>query len=54
MNEIREFADWSDAFDYCREVNKPIFARVSGQVQKLFPSGHAKQVAVTWQKGGAS
>lgn len=36
---IERFADWSDAFDHCRECNRPILAIVGDEEAKIFPSG---------------
>lgn len=40
------FSDWSDAFDYCRERNKPTDVRMFGVPDEgrytLFPNGTAK------------
>lgn len=41
---MKTFDDMSDAFDYCREVNKPVMVLVDGEKWKLFPSGHAKRL----------
>lgn len=37
----KHFDFMSDAFDYCREANRPIRVCVSGEIWKLFPSGKA-------------
>lgn len=43
---MRHFYDMTDAFDYCREVNKPVAVIVDGDGQyKLFPSGRAELIA---------
>jgi hypothetical protein len=33
------FGDWSDAFDLCRELNRPIVVRVHGEMSRIYPSG---------------
>ena len=43
----KEFSDISDAFDYCREVDKPVivvilFADGKSEKYKIFPSGRAE------------
>jgi len=35
------FIDWSDAFDTCRERNRPINATVDGETCKIYPSGRS-------------
>ena len=35
---------WADAFDLCREMDRPINVRVDGVCYKLFPSGHCKNL----------
>ena len=37
------FNDIADAFDYCREADKPIKAVVDGVCYKLFPSGYSEK-----------
>jgi len=34
-----EFIEWSEAFDCCRERNRPINATVKGETCKIYPSG---------------
>ena len=36
---VELFDDWSEAFDYCREVDHPVVAQVGTEVGKVFPSG---------------
>ena len=31
---------WVQAFDYCRERDRPIIVWVDGQIARIFPSGH--------------
>ncbi len=35
---------WAEAFDYCREADKPICVLVHGTKYKLFPSGRAENL----------
>jgi hypothetical protein len=37
-----EFDNFSDAFDYCRECDRPVVVNVDGELWKLFPSGKAE------------
>ena len=39
-----EMDSFSDAFDLCRERNRPITVIVNGSVHKIFPSGRADKV----------
>lgn len=36
---VHRFADWSDAYDCCRERGTPIVAIVGDEEAKIFPSG---------------
>ena len=38
---MKEFDDFPEAFDYCRECGKPVIVIVTGEKWKLFPSGYA-------------
>ena len=39
---MKRFSDWSEAFDFCREANKPIVVFIEGNGEfKLYPSGKA-------------
>ena len=40
----KQFDDFSSAFDYCREVDKPVTVYVAGERWKLYPSGQAKRL----------
>lgn len=40
---LKEFDTFWEAFDYCRDVNKPVIVRVMGEAWKLYPSGSAKR-----------
>ena len=42
---MKEFDDFSDAFDYCREANHPVTVIICGEKYKLFPSGRAEKKA---------
>jgi len=47
MTNILLFPDWSRAFSYCREVDRPILAQVCDrEVLKIFPSGATKDYRV--------
>lgn len=35
------FDTWPEAFDACREANRPLVVCVDGEVAKIFPSGHS-------------
>lgn len=37
-----ECHDWSEAFDCCRERDRPMWVRVGGEVAKCYPSGACK------------
>lgn len=41
---MREFDNFPDAFDYCRDANYPVRVIINGEVWKLFPSGTAERV----------
>ena len=41
---VIEFPTWPDAFDYCREANRPVVFRIGGEVWKIYPSGHYQKV----------
>ncbi len=40
-----EFDDFPEAFDYCREVDRPVVVTVLGERWKLFPSGAGRKEA---------
>lgn len=40
----KQFDDFSTAFDYCREADKPVAVRVGGERWKLYPSGQVKRL----------
>lgn len=42
--EIKSFDDFSLAFDYCHEANKPVIVMVNNKKWKLYPSGTAKNL----------
>jgi hypothetical protein len=42
---VKTFSDFSDAFDYCREKDRPVTVLVQGEKWKLYPSGHAVEMA---------
>jgi hypothetical protein len=37
--EVIECFDWPEAFDICRERQRPIVAKVGNEIGKCFPSG---------------
>ena len=39
---MKTFADFSDAYDYCRECNRPVTVLVNDERWKLFPSGRGE------------
>ena len=45
---VRSFQDWSEAFDVCREMDKPITVAVPVndvvEVARIFPSGRCKHL----------
>lgn len=42
--EVRNFYDFSTAFDYCRECNKPVVVVIKDIGKyKLYPSGRAEK-----------
>lgn len=45
------FEDWSEAYDLCREVNRPIVATVTEngitETCKIYPSGSCKVLLTT-------
>ncbi len=41
---IEYFDTWWEAFDVCRERNRPIVADVNGLQEKIFPSGHSELI----------
>lgn len=43
--QIKEFDDFPEAFDYCRERDKPVIVKIQGKEWKLYPSGYAKNLA---------
>jgi len=43
----KHFEEMTDAFDYCREINKPIHVCVDQKIVKLFPSGRAEETGKT-------
>lgn len=40
---MQSFNDFSEAFDFCREGNKPLTVLIKGGKWKLFPSGRAER-----------
>lgn len=38
---VKEFSTWSDAYDHCREANRPVVVTVGGECRKIYPSGHS-------------
>ena len=42
VDTAEAFHDWPEAFDVCRERNRPIIANVKLEICKIFPSGHGK------------
>jgi hypothetical protein len=42
--KIKHFKTWSEAFDVCREMEKPIIAQVKKEKLKIFPSGAYKEI----------
>jgi len=40
-----EFQTMQQAFDYCREADRPVIVRIAGQLCKLFPSGKSRTVS---------
>ena len=36
---MKEFADFVEAFDYVRELDKPVKVLIAGMCYRLFPSG---------------
>ena len=50
MNRYEKFDDWSEAFDTCRERNKPLLVTVWDEGSdayidaKIFPSGAVKEI----------
>lgn len=47
MATTKQFPDWSEAYDYCREGNAPMTAQVGDEVLRIFPSGASKPVSRT-------
>jgi len=39
------FDDFSEAFAYCREADRPVRVMISGTRYKLFPSGRAERLS---------
>ena len=39
MSSVLVFDSWPEAFDTCRERNRPIHVAVKGKIQKIYPSG---------------
>ena len=58
MEPIRDFFNWAEAFDFCREVDKPVTVMILEDnkeiVYKLFPSGRAEFIKETWQTEAGS
>lgn len=44
MSKPIEFESMPDAFDYCREADRPVAVIVAGERWKLFPSGRAERL----------
>lgn len=44
MTDLKEFEDFPEAFDYCRECGHPVVVRILGERWKLYPSGVATPV----------
>jgi len=40
------FGNFNDAFDYCREKNRPVTVYIGSELWRLFPSGRAEQIMV--------
>lgn len=41
---MRRFDTFQEAFDYCRESNRPVMVFIVGEKWRLFPSGRAEKV----------
>jgi len=41
-----QYATWEEAFDACREANRPLVVRVDGEIAKIFPSGSCRTISV--------
>jgi hypothetical protein len=42
------FATWEEAFDTCRERDRPLRVYVDGEIAKIFPSGSYKKIRDAW------
>jgi hypothetical protein len=55
---VQQFADWSDAFSVCREMDKPITVAVPVndvlEVARIFPSGRCKHLRYESQNAALS
>lgn len=41
LTPVMQFETWPDAFDFCRDADRPIVVSVGGEVRKIYPSGHS-------------
>ena len=39
MSETEQFDTFQEAFDYCRNLDKPVLVRVEDEIGTVFPSG---------------
>jgi hypothetical protein len=44
MKKIKTFDDITQAFDYCREVAKPVTVLIMDKKYRLYPSGRAEEI----------
>ncbi len=45
MKQIASVSDWPEAFDACRERNRPLVVQDSdGSIERIYPSGVSKEL----------
>lgn len=44
MKSNGEFENINEAFEFCRECDRPVVVQIDGKVYKLFPSGRADEL----------
>jgi len=44
MKSNGQFETMQEAFDFCRQCNRPVIVQVDGRTYRLFPSGKAESL----------
>lgn len=46
-NKFKKVYNWSDAYDFCRELDRPLYVAEDGMLTRIFPSGSYKVIGGT-------